>query len=544
MAINKVFYLAWRGYEPSNYRAFLESFLQQEAAETLDLTILCKGPADYFDQDSVREALELAPDAHRVLVEDIGRDIDVYRMMVDGLQEGDRAFFFNTRSVFLKENALKLLFDAAAHPAGPLVGCSGSYERLDARDSYPNPHLRTNAFGGDAALLKSLDWTYVDRPHEVECGPNSLTRQAMAAGRACVVVNGDGKTFALNEWRVAGTWRNHGQRKLLVADNRSEDFLHSEQDRRDHLRNIAWSPDSGKTGAAKKKKKKRLLDMKDALANKLRRQFQPRRRRGTSHFEGFGYTAADDIIEEQIGPQTNWQRDDFIQSRRDKVLENSKSFKAWAEKVGGHKWLHYFEIYDREVLRNLPENPRILEIGVYNGASARMWRDLSTDLACYVGVDIDPRCAEFADPEANIFIKIGSQDDPALLKQVIDEHGPFDLIIDDGSHESKHMIASFSHLFLNGLAPGGTYVVEDTHTVAWKAFNSGRPTFLDFAKRLTDYLNFHYYKRRFNYFRPDFQSVPKTPAVTIWLHSVKFFDSIVIFEKKERDDGPPQVVHK
>ena len=545
MAINNVFYLAWCGYGAAHYVRFLESFLSQSELKDVKLTIIYKGDKASFQATDVQAALTNVPNAHLVNLPDEGRDIDIYRTMLSSLQPDDIALFFNTRTVLRSQDALRFLFAAARNPDRPLVGCCGSYERLDKNDPYPNPHLRTNGFGGLASLLWSLDWSYTDRPHEVECGPNSLTRQAIAAGHACVIVNASGQLFRLSEWPLAQTWRNHGQRQLLIEDNRSDDFEQADESRRRYLRSLAWFPHDKSVATRKKKKKvERIVALKNAIKDAFRRRFSMRRRFGTRHFEGFAFETSDNIIETSIGAPVDWHRDNFSQKRRDDALNQSPSFTAWAEKVGGHKWLHYFEIYDREVLKNLPDKPRILEIGVYNGASARMWRDLSKNMTCYVGIDIDPRCAEYADPESNIHIEIGSQDDPVLLRQVIDQYGPFDLIIDDGSHESKHMIATFCTLFLNGLAPGGMYVVEDTHTNAWKPFNNGRPTFLQFAKRLTDYQNHHYFRRKFNFFRPDGRKVSKTPAVTVWLHSVKFFDSIVIVEKKVRDDGPPQVVHK
>jgi hypothetical protein len=45
--------------------------------------------------------------------------------------------------------------------------------------------------------------------------------------------------------------------------------------------------------------------------------------------------------------------------------------------------------------------------------------------------------------------------------------GPFDIIIDDGSHVPKHMIFSFFSLFKNCLQPGGLYVIEDLETNYW-----------------------------------------------------------------------------
>jgi hypothetical protein len=57
----------------------------------------------------------------------------------------------------------------------------------------------------------------------------------------------------------------------------------------------------------------------------------------------------------------------------------------------------------------------------------------------------------------------GSQDDPVLLAALNENHGPFDLIIDDGSHRPEHMIMSFSQLYPR-MPPDGIYLIEDTQT--------------------------------------------------------------------------------
>ena len=39
------------------------------------------------------------------------------------------------------------------------------------------------------------------------------------------------------------------------------------------------------------------------------------------------------------------------------------------------KWLHYFDIYERHLHRFRNRKPVMLEIGVFDGGSLRMWRD-------------------------------------------------------------------------------------------------------------------------------------------------------------------------
>lgn len=96
--------------------------------------------------------------------------------------------------------------------------------------------------------------------------------------------------------------------------------------------------------------------------------------------------------------------------------------------------------------------------------------------------------------EDRIRIYHGSQDDPALLQRMHKECGPFDLIIDDGSHKNAHVIASLKTLFPL-LKIGGIYAIEDLQTSYWKVSNgsstelSSPTTSMGFLKCLIDCLN-------------------------------------------------------
>lgn len=115
---------------------------------------------------------------------------------------------------------------------------------------------------------------------------------------------------------------------------------------------------------------------------------------------------------------------------------------------------------------------KMLEIGVadprFPGASAKMWRDYFPDLY-FVGYDINPEAGKYQDLANNIYIFIGDQNSPEDLQRCIDSHGgEFDIILDDGSHYSEHILTSFENLFPH-LKPGGYYVIEDLHSVYTKA---------------------------------------------------------------------------
>ncbi|MCZ7855928.1 hypothetical protein O9X81_04815 [Agrobacterium salinitolerans] len=228
-------------------------------------------------------------------------------------------------------------------------------------------------------------------------------------------------------------------------------------------------------------------------------------------------------------------------------LENTISGKIWAEISGGHKWLDYFAIYDREFSRFRNMAPRVLEIGVYKGASIQLWKEFFGKDANIVGVDIDQTCHAFHAPENGIFVEIGSQADFSFLQGVVARYGPFDIVIDDGSHVASHQIASFNALFGSGLKDGGIYFVEDLECIYWGNTDEYRDqpiSSVDFFKMLVDVQN-----RIFaEYSYADFalhldQSLDGvlSPEIARHLASVKFYRGIAVIEKKLQ--MPPRVLH-
>jgi hypothetical protein len=113
---------------------------------------------------------------------------------------------------------------------------------------------------------------------------------------------------------------------------------------------------------------------------------------------------------------------------------------------------------------------RFLEIGVSKGGSLDMWRSYFGPEAVIYGIDIDEACAQFDGRSAQV--RIGSQDDPAFLASVVAEMGGVDVVLDDGSHDSRHIRASLDVLFPL-LSEGGVYMMEDLHAAYWVSHSGG-----------------------------------------------------------------------
>jgi len=58
------------------------------------------------------------------------------------------------------------------------------------------------------------------------------------------------------------------------------------------------------------------------------------------------------------------------------------------------------------------------------------------------------------------------------LARLTAEQGPFDVVVDDGSHMNAHQIFSFRQLF-DAVKDGGLYFIEDVQTSFWPGMVSG-----------------------------------------------------------------------
>ncbi len=199
-----------------------------------------------------------------------------------------------------------------------------------------------------------------------------------------------------------------------------------------------------------------------------------------------------------------------------------------------HRWWHYFEIYERHFSRFRKSNPRVLEIGVQRGGSLEMWRNYFGPEAHIVGIDIDPACAELSGKAAEVVI--GDQSDPEFLNQIAEQHGPFDIVLDDGGHMAIQQISTFVHLYPT-MKERGVYLCEDTHTSLWKRFQDHPDghTFLDVATKCARSLNDLHLDEgllvRYESEPKDREGTVKVPYFTAATQAVCFYDSVVVFER-------------
>lgn len=175
-----------------------------------------------------------------------------------------------------------------------------------------------------------------------------------------------------------------------------------------------------------------------------------------------------------------------------------ESLQEIGESFGCDKFtVHRFgDTYDRYLSPMRDKPVKLLEIGIggegreEGGASLRTWERYFS-VARIVGIDIFDK--SHLDNE-RISTFVCDQGDQDGLRQLIIDHGPFDIIIDDGSHRMSDVLHALFVLF-DAVRPGGYYIIEDIQTSYWPHYGGTsvafdfRETTMTWVKLMVDVIN-------------------------------------------------------
>ena len=212
-------------------------------------------------------------------------------------------------------------------------------------------------------------------------------------------------------------------------------------------------------------------------------------------------------------------------------------YEAYNGTEGFGHWLEYGKAY-HENLHHLHARShlpgagkvKVFEIGVQSGGSSRIWRRYFGSSLSYVGLDINDKCLRFESPELGIHIEIGSQSNATLLKEICSKYGPFDLIVDDGAHQTSYIMASLNALWPDCLLDEAVYCVEDLHTMAMSPDASQQVDGLDVyghLARLSRDMVRYFYKSKFGKF-----VTPPDPFAK-YIQSIKIYDSLACLHHRK-----------
>ncbi|MFE4973653.1 hypothetical protein ACFRAR_16265 [Kitasatospora sp. NPDC056651] len=167
-----------------------------------------------------------------------------------------------------------------------------------------------------------------------------------------------------------------------------------------------------------------------------------------------------------------------------------------SDKWGGLHW--FAPLYERHLHHLRTQPVRVLEIGIggyddpaHGGGSLKMWKHYFPRGLVF-GVDLFDKSG--LDQQRLHTLK-ADQSDPAQLLDIAERHGPFDIVIDDGSHVNEHIRTTFRALYPH-VRPGGLYVIEDLWTSYAPGFGGNEDpeacgtTTLGLVKQLVDDLHY------------------------------------------------------
>lgn len=200
--------------------------------------------------------------------------------------------------------------------------------------------------------------------------------------------------------------------------------------------------------------------------------------------------------------------------------------------------------YERFFSKKRKDKLKIIEIGIgghnmedRGGASLRSFAHYFKNSKIY-GIDLINKELH---QRSRIKTFQGSQIDTTFLTDVCKKYGPFDIILDDGSHYVDHQKKTFEIMF-NFLNFGGTYIIEDVGTSYIKYFGGSQNVISE-----NNLINFFLSKTHnvFSYYIDEKNKIKQNRFIEI--SSIQYFASpnndvaSILIEKHKKGQTSPDV---
>ena len=202
------------------------------------------------------------------------------------------------------------------------------------------------------------------------------------------------------------------------------------------------------------------------------------------------------------------------------------------------KWHIYLDKYEEKLSYYQKLPVKLFEIGILNGGSLEIFSKYFLNAELILGCDIDPNCKKLDYEESNIKVIIGDVNSDVIKKEVI-KHSKFDIILDDGSHNSNDVVGAFCNYF-NYLKDDGLFIIEDLHCSYWREHRGGLfypISSISFFKKLVDIINHEHWgvNKKKEWLLRGFTLNYKIDVENLALdqiHSIEFVNSLCFIKKK------------
>jgi hypothetical protein len=274
-----VVHLIWMPYGTVLFEKFITSYCERKAGYEHQLVLLFNG---------VQNEQDLAPylaiaNANKITYSPLihygaCQDIDAYFWAARQLNT-DYILFLNSYSELQADNWLALYAEKMQAEKAGIIGATGSWQSYSSSvfinntwkwelnkpfqenfskfklllkalfywsflfPSFPNPHIRTNAFMLKRALLLSCKKGNLKNKFNAylfESGRNSLTRQVNKKGLKVLLIDKMGNSYEKEEWINSSTFWMQSQQNLLVADNQTRLYSDGSDAQKKKLTYLAW----------------------------------------------------------------------------------------------------------------------------------------------------------------------------------------------------------------------------------------------------------------------------------------------------------------
>ena len=144
----------------------------------------------------------------------------------------------------------------------------------------------------------------------------------------------------------------------------------------------------------------------------------------------------------------------------------------------GHGYTEFYYDYFQK-LKESKEKIYILEIGVLQGESLKMYNEFFEKNCEIYGIDINLWQNKYKDDNVHLY-QFNINDD-VKLNDFFEETKDikFDFILDDASHSFHDQYRSLFSLY-NKIKPNGKFILEDLHTWSWENEQDSPLRFLNF----------------------------------------------------------------
>jgi len=269
-----VIYLLRESNNINLIKKFLNSYIKYDAGIEHTLVLILKGfKNNSLDTNSANllKNFNYLP----IYIDDTGFDLDAYFNTANKFNY-DYYIFFNSYSEILSENWLLKYYNICSKEHVGIVGATGSYESptRNWREEYfikkniysftiikwlklfkhliylkflypefPNPHIRTNAFMICSKNLKMIKYNFKlnrDQALQLESGKNSITNQLIKLKLLPLIIDKNGKSYNIVNWKESATFRWSNQENLLISDNRTNMFYNLNNFHKKKLIDITW----------------------------------------------------------------------------------------------------------------------------------------------------------------------------------------------------------------------------------------------------------------------------------------------------------------